>query len=652
MSAGYDGRRPNGAGRRRAALSMSMSVSRSALVLAGATLLLAGALAAPPVRAVSVAVPTTRAEAGRRPPPFEVEAVDADRIGASISAARPLPWGRLRVTGITVPHHLVAADLIATGFRAARPPPGAPPVARIVVLLPDHYKRSARPFATTQRAFRTAFGPVPVDRAAVASLLASRDVEASSLFGREHGLTALLPYLRSSFPGVPIVPLAIAIRSTPAQWARIEPRLAALLTPATLVVQSTDYSHHLARADAVRQDQRTLNQLAIADPAALQRAAQPAQLDARGAQVLMLALQRRVFGAAPIVYANRNSADRGDTAEDDTTSYIAQIHTPDAADRVLAPAEDDGTATYCFAGDSFFGRHVATYLGRPGVAERVQRELGRRLGGCRLIVNLEGVALPEADLARLGPMPPPGRLPMPLAATIAALHALRVEAVVVANNHSHDLGAEAYAAMVAALRAEGLPVLEHGRVERLGALRVVALRDLENLPTLRERLIGSAELDAIEAAASTPTPTPTPTSSRPGPTPLVAFVHGGTEFAADPDPRQRELAIALAARGVSIVVGAHPHRASRSLETLAGDRTLYAPSLGNFVFDQRGPRVSAAVLQVTVFAQGAVASRWLPLPSLYDLLRSGEGGARNRSAHLAQPALLRVRHEVLQQQTR
>jgi predicted class III extradiol MEMO1 family dioxygenase len=68
-----------------------------------------------------------------------------------------------RVAGITVPHHLVAADLIARGFRCAL----GSSYERIILLSPDHFKRSRLPFATTRGIFETVFGDVACDEPAI-----------------------------------------------------------------------------------------------------------------------------------------------------------------------------------------------------------------------------------------------------------------------------------------------------------------------------------------------------------------------------------------------------------------------------------------------------------------------------------------------------
>src|SRR5262249_23805938 len=142
------------------------------------------------------------------------------------------------VSGISVPHHLLAADLIARGFWAA----AANTYDRIIILSPDHFNRSRRPLATTRRDFATVFGMVRNDRDASAALLeATQLFDDSDLFEKEHGIAALLPFVRHFFPDVRIVPIAIANDATRADWDDALALIAKLTQSRVLVIQSTDY---------------------------------------------------------------------------------------------------------------------------------------------------------------------------------------------------------------------------------------------------------------------------------------------------------------------------------------------------------------------------------------------------------------------------
>ena len=83
-------------------------------------------------------------------PPFYPEA-QPFRSAIGLTKSTPLPQ---RITGLTVPHHLLAADLIAGAFALA----SGQEYRRVVILSPDHFQRSSTPFAVAIRNFQTVMG--------------------------------------------------------------------------------------------------------------------------------------------------------------------------------------------------------------------------------------------------------------------------------------------------------------------------------------------------------------------------------------------------------------------------------------------------------------------------------------------------------------
>jgi len=97
-----------------------------------------------------------------------------------------------------------------------------------------------------------------------------------------------------------------------------------------------------------------------------------------------------------------------------------------------------------------------------------------------------------------------------------------------------------------------------------------------------------------------------------------------------PGLREQALAARLAGRGVELIIGSHPHRAG----ALTGDRQqCLAFSLGNFIFDQRRPGVSGALLEVMFYPQGTYFLRLHPIGNLY-----GENFSGRQPASLTDPA--------------
>jgi poly-gamma-glutamate synthesis protein (capsule biosynthesis protein) len=179
------------------------------------------------------------------------------------------------------------------------------------------------------------------------------------------------------------------------------------------------------------------------------------------------------------------------------------------------------------------------------------------------------------------------------------LKALNVVAVSLANNHSHDGGELAYQAMARLLTDAGITVLANRTVTDLGPFRLAALTDLDNQEPYRA-LLGDADLARLEGL-------------RPD-KPRFAFLHWGEEYTARPGPREQAIAAKLGDKGVELIIGCHPHRAGE----LTGTRTqCLAFSLGNFIFDQRDPRVSGALLEVAFYPQGTYFLRLIPVGNLY-----------------------------------
>lgn len=228
-----------------------------------------------------------------------------DAALASAAGVRPLD----EVAALIVPHHLLAADLIARGFALA----GGQRPERIVLIGPDHYHRGRTLVSVDLRDFETVYGTVPADLDGAAALLKDRRVSASSLFARDHAFQALLPFIARRWPGVPVLAVAIGARARADTWQAV----AAALPAGGLLVTSTDFSHYLPTAQADERDRRTLAVLAAGDPAGASSLDQPQNTDCRGALYVTLA---RAAGA--VVQVQRNSSYYAGRPVLSSTSYM------------------------------------------------------------------------------------------------------------------------------------------------------------------------------------------------------------------------------------------------------------------------------------------------------------------------------------------
>jgi AmmeMemoRadiSam system protein B len=515
--------------------------------------------------------------------PF-LQAIGRERRGAGLQS---------RITGISVPHHLLAVDLMARGFVAA----ARNSYDRVIILSPDHYNRSRRPLATTRRDINTVFGRLKNDAVATAALLQADELfDNADLFDREHGIAALLPFVKRFFPSARIVPVAVSYGASREDCDKALALIGTLVGPRTLVVQSTDYSHYLSAELARQRDQETLNVIAANDVDAVMQLTQPAHMDSKASQYLQMRLQKERFGSQATVIANRNSTEYSALGTR-TTSYIVTLYSEHPPMGTEARYKDQ--QLIYFGGDTFIGRWLTEPLADREVANAIVRRIRAVTGGAPIVLNLEGAVLNE----------PPDGLgdelhAMHASLAIPILKALNVQVAGLANNHSFDLGRVGFEETVAVLDKAGIAALRHNAVIDVGPFRLLGLNligklDYRDLPVMK-----SSDLDQLCRLKAAP--------------PLIAFVHWGQEYAVAAGETEYAAARTMQTCGVTALIGAHSHRAAPRIEAIQGGEFQLHYSLGNLLFDQKADRGSGALIELRVFKQGTFATRLIGVPNLFE----------------------------------
>jgi len=174
-----------------------------------------------------------------------------------------------------------------------------------------------------------------------------------------------------------------------------------------------------------------------------------------------------------------------------------------------------------------------------------------------------------------------------------------IEAVSVANNHTHDYGQEGFDDTVRHLRGAGVGYYGYEHVDSvtIKGLRVAVLGFNQlgvNEEGVEPEAFASSVVNRIEEV-------------RPGADVIVASVHWGEEYSEVPTPEQVDLAHRAVDAGADLVLGHHPH-VIQGIELYHG--RIIAYSLGNFVYG--GSRAviddgDTMVLEVTFdFEQGTL----------------------------------------------
>ncbi len=232
------------------------------------------------------------------------------------------PIGAGRITGLTVPHHLLARDLIAQAFNFAW---SAKP-SQILLVSPDHYYLGATNVSVSGRDFATILGDVAADRDAISKLKDLPFVREQDFFYREHGVQAELPYIKYYFPDAKVIVLTFKDTTPKPQVDQVVDKLKTVLTPDSLVVQSTDFSHYLTASEAEKRDKATLSVLAAGDPDIIWNLNQPSNLDSIASMYLQARLQKEHYGCAAEILAHKNSQAYTDESVTSSTSYIVQAY--------------------------------------------------------------------------------------------------------------------------------------------------------------------------------------------------------------------------------------------------------------------------------------------------------------------------------------
>jgi poly-gamma-glutamate synthesis protein (capsule biosynthesis protein) len=265
-------------------------------------------------------------------------------------------------------------------------------------------------------------------------------------------------------------------------------------------------------------------------------------------------------------------------------------------------------------GDTVLAQSIGRRIVRQGPDAPWRRVSGYLDQADLLIANLEcpissrGTPWPKTYVLRAPP------------AAADALVAGGFDIVNLANNHTLDYGAIAFADTLAALDARGVGHVGGGQNEAAAHAPVIVERN-----GLRIGFVGYAlyfapgTLGPWTAGAGTPglaVARPEIVSREVAALKqrvdiVVVSFHGGRTNSSGPTTKVRTLTRAAITAGATLVIGHHPHVLQGY--SRAGS-TLVAYSLGNFVFDYfTGRQNDSAILDVTLSASGVQSFSWIPI---------------------------------------
>ena len=170
---------------------------------------------------------------------------DPDALRSQVVEMLASPAARTPSVALVVPH----AGYVFSGAVAGRAFSTLDPkqAKRVILLGPSHHDSFAGGALPARRieAFSTPLGGIALDRPAVERLRGSPLFDGpASAHGPEHCLEVELPFLQVAVPDAKIVPILVGARTDRETARRMAQSLAPLLDEHTVVVVSSDFTHH------------------------------------------------------------------------------------------------------------------------------------------------------------------------------------------------------------------------------------------------------------------------------------------------------------------------------------------------------------------------------------------------------------------------
>lgn len=472
-----------------------------------------------------------------------------------IETPSPVP---LSLSGGIVPHHIVAEKIIDDFFLEI----GKAGPKRIILLSPDHWSRGKYYLNTADTLEKS---KIPIDLEFIQNIQKLLPEDSfgldASLIAREHGITALLPYIHTYAPNASLVPVAIHQLANKKILGEFISAVSQVASGDTLVVSSVDFSHYLSTTGAQFHDARSKSVIE--------------QFDFDSVPTLELDSWQSIYGA--LLFAKNSQAEKikkigsADSAQmqnsgayaDEVTSYYSVIF--EKGERMKAINQ----TTLLAFGDVMLGRNVENTIKKHG-DDHTFKNIRQLLRGNDLVLaNLEG------PFQKNHIQTPSGSTRFSFNPSYAKiLFKNNFSALSLANNHTLDYGEKAY----------------FETRDILGKLHIETFGNPGNLPeryvlekTIRGKKFIFIGLNSVLAPIDEKTALELIQKKSDKNSITIVSIHWGDEYVPQSNSWQKKFAKKMIDAGAGLVLGHHPH-VVQEIEKYKNRLIFY--SLGNFIFDQ------------------------------------------------------------------
>lgn len=231
-----------------------------------------------------------------------------------------------KVFGGIVPHHLLAAPLIAGFFEGIQ----NQDIRTVILLSPNHYDLGPYDITTSKGVWTTIFGNLRTDISKISQLEQDRVAFVSEdLFDTEHGIYGITPFIKKTFPKAKMVPLAIkGVKTTKQEGDNLVRSLNKITDDQTIIIVSADFSHYLPSNLADKYDRETIPAITSFDTDKVFSLDHTKNVDSPESVYILLKLMQLKQATKFNLLENTNSAKLTEQPEiQSTTSYLTMYFT-------------------------------------------------------------------------------------------------------------------------------------------------------------------------------------------------------------------------------------------------------------------------------------------------------------------------------------
>lgn len=445
-------------------------------------------------------------------------------------------------------HHFLAKDLIAQTFANIN----SSQIKTIIIISPDHFNQiddaSCLTQTTLNTSWKTPFGLVDSDQNFIRDISQKKSFcQNLNTFRGEHGIYTLTPFIKNYFPNAKIVPLVLKQNSDLAYYHNLGQEISKTVNlNETLLVVSSDFSHHATVDQAIKNDQKSIELL----PHKKVEEISSITNDCQQCTAFLFGYLTNINTDFNLV-SNQNSYDLSGEKNNNITSYVNAYF---SQSKTL-------TTTITITGDVMLGRDVMTTSLSKNPSYPFEKTADILKKADITFVNLENPIIEnchQSDNQFILCANPK---------MIQGLTFAGIDIVNLANNHTKNYGHNGF--------VQTQNYLKNEKIDYVGAENLI----IKNINQTKFGFLG------FDFTTNKPKDSDYTLikNSKEKVDVLIVMTHWGNEYTVAPTTAQKLTALNIINAGADVIVGGHPHWV-QSMEYINNKPVFY--SLGNFIFDQ------------------------------------------------------------------